>query len=423
MQQMKCFPSGLRLVVNNITGMYSVSCGVLVGVGSLFETTQNNGYAHFVEHMMFKGTKKRTAFEISKAMDNIGGQMNAYTSKDITCYYTRTTGAHFETSIDILSDMLFNSLYEDEELLRERDVILEEITMSDDTPDEVCHELLAKALYDKHPLSKTIAGPKENILSATRDKLLEFIKGAYKPNNIVISIAGNVDFDAAVRLVEKHFESQFGNKNKCGEVTLPASAQLKSRYLSRNKDIEQCHISLGMPSSPIGSELTIPIAVLSNAFGGSMSSRLFQNVREKNGLAYSVFSYVSSYVNNAYFEIYVGTNPKNIDKLTKLLREEILVLRDKGLTAEEISRGKEQLKGGTLLSLESTAQVMTGFGSYLLRCGKEYDIEEKIERINSVDQSDIAKAIDFVFGNDIMSAVYVGKKQYDADLLKMLRKG
>ncbi|MEG2086015.1 MAG: pitrilysin family protein, partial [Clostridia bacterium] len=379
-----------------------------------------NGYSHFIEHMLFKGTVYRTSLEISESIENVGGQLNAYTSKDSTCFYTKTASNHLERSLDLLSDMFFNSVFDSEEMNRERSVIIEEITMGDDMPDEVCHDLIAEALYGDNSLGQTIIGSKENIEAVTREQLITFMDKHYVAKNVCISIAGNVDVALAQEYVEKYFLVAFNTMRKDTSKDLLAHQPTNSVYKKKIKESEQCYVSIGCEANGLGDLENFPNSVLSNILGGGMSSRLFQALREKQGLCYSVFSYLSAYNNNGYFEIYVGTSPKKVKTAIIALKDEINKLKLEGVTQEELKRGKEQYKGAMLLALENSITVATLYGGYAIRTGELLDIKERIEKTEAVTNEDIMQSINKLLDVNNYSLAYVGKA-IRTDLLKLLK--
>lgn len=418
MEFVKKYKNGLRVIVKEMPGLYSLTMGFCVGVGSCREDKSNNGFAHFIEHMMFKGTPTRTSFQISDAFDRIGGQLNAFTSKDMTCYYARVASEYAERSVEILSDMLLNATFEEVEMDKERKVILEEITMGEDEPDEVCHDLLAEALYGNDRLGQTIIGTKELISKATRDDLMKFIDRFYGAENIVVSFAGNIKFQTACQYVEKYFLPKLNE----GRATLPIDRQeVFSKYLFKVKDVEQAHIAVGFNGVPLGAKDSAAYAVFGNALGGGMSSRLFQRIREENGMAYTVYAYPSYYVNNGYLEIYAGTNPKNIPSVLNLIKDEIDKLLHDGLTDEEFERAKGQLKGEILLAQESTAAVMRNLGKTCLLLDKKYVVEEKIKEIDDTTKQDAEAVMRKVLDRSAVALAIVSKNKPAEDLLEKFR--
>ena len=415
MQKVKIFQNGFRLVVNENPASYSVSTGICVGVGSCFEDSTNNGFSHFIEHMMFKGTTRRTAFEISDSMDKIGGKINAFTSKDLTCYFARTASSYAENAVEILSDMFFNSLFDEEEMEREKKVVLEEMTMGEDQPDEVCQDLIAEAIFGEHPLGQTIIGTSKIIEGASRGDLLKFISKYYSADNVVLSFAGKIKYDKAVEFAEKYFLPFF---KLTGKIAKLDSAKYQSKFLSKVKDVEQAHVSIAFPSLPYGDKLLPSANVFTGIFGGGMSSRLFQEVREKHGMAYSVYAFNSYYVNNGYFEIYAGTNPKNIDKVLSLIKNEIQKVISEGISEDELLRGKEQLKGSLLLSQESSVSVMTSLGRDVLRNGKVISVKKQIANIDAVSMASINMIINKIFNKKHIAMAIVCKDKTDEKLLR-----
>lgn len=418
MEYIKQYENGLKVVVKEMPSLYSLSIGFCVGVGSSLEDESNNGFSHFIEHMMFKGTPKRTAFEISDSIDRIGGQINAFTSKDMTCYYAKVAANYSQQAVEILSDMLLNSLFDKEEMERERKVILEEITMGEDTPDDVCHDLLAEAIYGNAGLGQTIIGTKELISKATREDLLAFVDKFYTSQNITVSFAGNIKFADACALVEKYFLEGISRNGKTPRLD---SQKTHSAYITKTKDVEQAHICLGFKGVELDGEDAAAYAVFTSVFGSGMSSRLFQKIREEYGMAYTVYAYPSYYVNNGYLEIYAGTNPKNIQKVLELIREEIDKILDGGITDDEFARGKEQLKGGVLLSQENSSVVMTNIGKYYLLLDKKYTVEEKIASIDKVRKCDAERVMRKILDRKNASLAIVSKAKPADDLLEKFK--
>lgn len=402
----KKFPSGLRMVVKKIDGVLSVSMGILVGTGSCFETEVENGISHYIEHMMFKGTEKRNAFEISDAMDRIGAQVNAFTSKDITCYYAKSTTDHAGEAFEILSDFVLGSVFPEEEMEREKGVVLEEIAMTEDTPDDLCLDVLAEAYFGKEGYGRTILGPAENVRKFTRQNLFDYIAERYAPENLVISFAGNIDVQYAAELVEKYFESAV-QKRAFSERKKPISLARKSLF--KNKDIEQAHIAFAYPSLAREDPLMDAVLIVNAVLGGGMSSRLFQKVREQMGLAYTVYSYISSFTEGGVLTVYAGVNPSNVSKAQGAIEDVIAELCKDKLTQDELSRGREQLKSSLVLAQENTASQMLAYGKYLLYNDAVLNFEERIRGIESITMEDCERAISLNFDRKNMAAAIVGK--------------
>ena len=405
MNYYKEYDNGLRLVVNKIQGLMSVSIGVLVKTGSRNETEEENGISHFIEHVMFKGTSKRSAFEISDYIDRIGAQINAFTSKELTCYYTKSTKEHTEDSIEVLSDIFFNSLFDKTELEKEKGVVLEEINMSEDTPEDLCLDLIAESYYGKEGLGRTILGPAKNIKRFTRDDVKKYMDKYYTADNVVIAIAGNVDFAQAEKIVEKYFADNFKKRKSAKQVKCEKIFQDK---LFKTKKIEQAHIAFAMPGLAIDDERADAFAIANTVFGGGMSSRLFQKVREELGLAYSVYSYPSQYKDNGVLEIYAGVNTASRDLAAEAIMAELKRFKADGITEQEFSRGKEQLKSSCIMGRESTASQMLLSGKYMIYLNKEYDFTERLKRLEKITLDDVIAVIKDEFDYTKMATATVG---------------
>ncbi len=408
MVKYKEFNNGLRLVVNKMEGMLSVSIGVLVKTGSMNESNLDNGISHFIEHVMFKGTEKRSAFEISDHIDRIGAQINAFTSKELTCYYTKSTSEHTEDALEILSDIFFNSKFDKEELEKEKGVVIEEIKMSEDTPEEVCLDLLAQGYYGKKGLGQTILGSIKNIKSFTRDDVIKYMDKYYTADNVVISVAGNIDIEKATALVEKYFADKF--------TRLKSTVQLKTelpepKHLLKSKRIEQTHIGFAMKGLSLNDKNNDALAIANIILGGGMSSRLFQKIREELGLAYSVYSYASGYKDNGILEIYAGVNTSLRDLAVEAILGQIDLLKKQKITEQEFNRGKAQIKSAFIMGQESTASQMLLYAKHLILLGKEFDLKERIKRLEDVSIKDVSKVIDEYFCTKTMATATVGAKR------------
>lgn len=404
----KQFDNGLRLVVNNMPGMLSVSIGILVKTGSMNENAVENGISHFIEHVMFKGTEKRTAFEISENIDSVGAQINAFTSKELTCYYTKSTTDHVQTTLDILSDIFFNSKFEKQELEKEKGVVLEEINMSEDTPEEVCLDLLAKGYYGDKGLGQTILGSAKNIKSFNRDDIIKYMDKYYTADNVVISVAGNVDIANIEGLVKEYFADKFTRLKSAKQVdTTPNTPE----HLFKSKKIEQSHIAFAMKGLSINDEKADALAIANIVFGGGMSSRLFQKIREELGLAYSVYSYISSYKDSGVVEIYAGVNTNLRDLAVNAILEQVDVLKKDGITEKEFLRAKAQVKSAFIMGQESTSSQMLLYARYLLLLEQEFDINERIKKLDNVSMQDVRDAIECSFDLSTLATATVGTKR------------
>ena len=373
-------PGGLRVVGERLTHVRSCTVGVWVGVGSMNERPEENGLSHFIEHMVFKGTQNRSARDIAEEMDLAGGQLNAFTSKECTCFYAKVTDDELPLAVDILSDLALRPVFDAGELEKERGVVLEEIAMVEDTPEDLVHELLSDAQYTGS-LRRPILGTAEKIRGYGRDALRGYWARHYTPENMVVAIAGNYDWEAFVSLVRRHF-APFAAPS--GEARpLPAQAFAPGR-LAREKDTEQTHLCLGFPGVPSDSDGLYALSVLSNALGGGMSSRLFQRIREELGLAYSVYTYASSYQGLGSFCVYAGTTAANASTVLSEILGELRRFVDGGLTDKEFKSAKAQLRGGFLLGLESSSGRMQALGRGLLLLGRTRTQEETLARIDAV---------------------------------------
>lgn len=376
--------NGLRVMIESIPGVRSVSFGIWVKTGSRYESLDNNGISHFIEHMLFKGTDRHSAKDIADRFDGIGGNVNAFTSKEYTCYYAKVLDEHLPIAVDILADMFFNSQLADGELAKEKNVILEEIAMYEDTPDDTVHDLASSAAYDDHPLAYSILGTAERLNAMGSADLRKYMGERYRVDNTVVSIAGNVGEDV-LALLEEHF----GRFDVRGNEPTITSASFRSNALFHRKKTEQNHLCLTFPGCSIQEPNLYAMILLNNTIGGGMSSRLFQEIREKRGLAYSVYSYHTSYADSGLFTVYAGTAPKQTQDVYDLTMEMLNDVTAKGLSEAEISRGKEQLKGNLILSLESTSSRMNRIGKNELMLRRHYSLDEMLARIDRVSLDDV----------------------------------
>ena len=391
--------NGIRVIARKISGVKSLSMGVYVGVGSSGETLPENGLAHFIEHTTFKGTEKRTAFDVSRDPELLGVMINAATTREYTYYYAKTLSEHTEATLEILSDIFLNSTYPQKELAREKGVVIEEINMYDDTPDDVCASNLSRAVFgDGAGYGRPIIGTKTNVRSFNKNAILDFKRKHYTTDNIVLSFAGDVDFESVRELCTKYF----------GRV--PRSARAKARETELNnlcrtvvakKDIEQEHIALGFDFPAMYGELFDEYTFIVSALGGGMSSRLFQAIREKLGLCYNIETYQQSYVKTGIWAIYAAVGLGAAEKTIAAIKDELTAFKKSGITEEEFRCVKEQLKSGLAFAEESTTTMMNCYGKKLLLHNKIYDFDERlkaidrmtIERVNEIvtDRLDIER--------------------------------
>ena len=404
----KKFDNGLRLVIEKMEGLYSVSAGVMVKTGSANESAEENGISHFIEHVTFKGTPNRSAYEISDYIDRIGAQINAYTAKEMTCYYTKSTYEHYEECLEVLSDIFFNSLFSEEEMEKEKGVILEEINMSEDTPDDLLFDLLAQSYFGNCGLGQTILGPAKNVKKFTRKEVKKYLEKYYTADNVIISIAGNVNVEKTAELVEKLFASKFVNKKSKPQVV---SKIIEPKHIYKYKPIEQSHVGICMPAFSVDDERGEYLTVAGIVLGGGMSSRLFQSIREQSGLAYSVYAYNSTYKDHGITEIYAGVNPENRDLALEKIIEEIKKIKKEGITEQEFSRAIEQVKSSLILGRESTYTQMILSAKYLFYLDKQFDYEERLQKIKNMTLSDVNEAIRLSYDLTKASTATVGPKK------------
>ena len=402
------FDDGLKLVHCKIDGVYSAYLSVMTGVGSGNETEENNGISHCVEHMLFKGTARRSAFQISEDIDKIGAQINAFTSKTATCYYTTGLAEHLEECADVLSDILFNHTLDEGELDKERKVIDEEISMSEDDGSDLCLDNLSGAYFGPHPLGRTILGPRSNVARFTSGDLREYICRNYAADSTVVTVVGNVEFERAKDVAVKYFYGRMDKKGRDWKDK-PALPHMGYSYTEK-PELEQSHVGIAFPSLPYKHEKDAVLAVVNAVLGGNMSSRLFQEVREKQGLAYSVFSAPSTYINNGYLCVYAGVKPSNAQKAVKTIANLLKGLKDNPITQSELDKGKQQIKTAYALSGESTSGSGSLFARYALYTGKLFDAQEEIARVERVGL-DEANALALEILRPQKAALsYVGKK-------------
>lgn len=414
MTELLKYKNGLRVVVNTVRGVRSVASGFWVGVGSAYEDEKINGLSHFTEHVTFKGTDAHDAFAIAHEFESYGAAFNAFTSKECTCYYVKSIDEYAENCFSLLGEILLRSVYADAELDKERKVVIEEINMVEDTPEDICYDELAAAAYGNESLGRTILGPIKNVRGFKHSDVAKFTDEFYTAGNIVIAFAGNVTADNADRLVKKYVLPYIkaGNRAKLYATPNPNARECKMRI----KDFEQANLALYFPSVSAYSPEANVCALTSVAFGGGMSSRLFQSVRERRGLAYSVYSSPSAYTKTGAFNIFLNISEENTDKALTAVREEIDALLQSGLTDEELDRSKVQLKSSLVFAGENVQSIMSSCGKVMLGNNELFDFDKKIALIDAVTKEDVLSYVRRTFDYAKMNAAYVGKKT-KADIL------
>ena len=398
-------PNGLRVVGERLPYLRSVSIGAWMHVGSMMEEKAESGLSHFLEHMVFKGTEKRTARQIAEEMDAVGGQLNAFTGRDCTCFYAKVIDENLELAVDILADLVINATMDETELEKERGVILEEISMDEDSPEDLVHDMLQAAQFGEQSPGQPILGPADQIAAYTRDDLLNFRKKHYAPKETVVALAGNYDPDKVLAWVTEYFG---GWENEIAPVETPDWQVLTGVNAIREKDTEQMHICMGFPGMAYGTEGVYPLAVANNILGGAMSSRLFQRIREDLGLAYSVYSYPNTYKGVGTFGLYAGVSPKNAELVLQEIRAELDKFVTEGITEKEFRDSVTQLRSGYLMGLESPGARMQGLGRSTLLRGKPLSHEATLAAIEAVTMEKVMEVARDVLTQDPCIAI-VGK--------------
>ncbi|MCX5749832.1 MAG: pitrilysin family protein [Candidatus Saganbacteria bacterium] len=396
--------NGIKVAIEELPHLRSVSIGLTVGAGSITENKDVMGISHFIEHTTFKGTKKRSAFEIAQALDRVGGRLNAFTGKEYTVYYAVVQDKYFNVAADVLGDIFLDSLYLEKDLDMERNVVLEEIKMYEDTPDEQIHDIFASTILHHHNLGNSILGEEKTVKDINREKISVYRKELYTPDNLIISVAGRIDKKMVLDTLNGIFSSFAGNKSIKTENIPEISSNIKLKV----KKTEQAHIILGTKGSSQNDEDRYVCAILDNALGGSMSSRLFQEIREKRALVYSVYSFNQGFKDVGLFGIYAGASPKNFEQVIELTVKELSGIKKNGITDEEMSRAKEFLKGSLVLALETSNSRMNYTGKSLFYYGRIVPIDEIFEKIDSVSMEDIIRIANLHFIDKYLNLVVIG---------------
>ncbi|MEZ0581072.1 M16 family metallopeptidase [Nocardioides sp. MH1] len=401
-------PSGLRVITEQMAGARSASIGVWIGVGSRDESATTHGASHFLEHLLFKGTDERSALDISIALDAVGGEFNAFTAKEYTCFHARVLGEDIGLAVDVLGDMITGSLLEPHDVDAERDVILDEIAMHEDDPDDVVQNLLAELAWGNGPLGRPIAGTTESIESMSRAQIQRFYKRHYRPDNMVVSVAGAVDHGEVVKAVRRHF-GRHGFLDGTAEPVAPRPASRRPRIRAGEgriaRPFEQVNVVLAAEGVTRDDDRRFALGVLNTALGGGTSSRLFQEVREHRGLAYSVYSFASHYADSGLVGVAVGCLPGRLEEVLEVVRVELSRIAAHGITPEELARGKGQLVGGLVLGLEDSGSRMMRIGKAELVYGDVIGIDEVMARIDAVTLDDVRSVAADVFGRPELLAV------------------
>jgi predicted Zn-dependent peptidase len=398
-------PHGLTVITEQMQHIRSASIGIWLETGSRDEDPQWNGISHFIEHMVFKGTEHRSAEEIARQVDSIGGNMDAFTAKECICFNVKVLDEHLPIALDILSDLVLHPVFDASDIVRERGVILEEIKMDEDNPDYLVHEIFTQNFWKDHPLGKPILGTKETVRRFERQPVLDAYAHRFAPGNIIVSAAGNLDHDRFVELVNKHFAHMKASENGFHS----GKPKTVSRIILRNKKaLEQVQLCIGVPCYPIAHEQRHAGYILNTLLGGGMSSRLFQNIRERQGLAYSIYSDLNPYRDTGCMAVYAGTSRESAAKVVQSVVSEFRKLKNEAVTDEELRRSKDQLKGSLMLSLESSTARMSNLARQEMYFDRFYSLDELIEKIEAVTAQDLQSLANEFFKTESVAVTALG---------------
>jgi predicted Zn-dependent peptidase len=379
--EMTTLANGLRVISERMPHVRSVSVGVWVCTGSRRETAERNGISHFIEHMLFKGTTRRSAEDIARSVDSIGGNLDAFTGKELVCYNTKVLDEHLSRAFDVLADLVLHPLFQDEDIEKEKSVILEELKMEADSPDYLVQEIFSSNFWKDHALGKPILGTRETVGGFDKASLRDYYSAVYTPANLVITAAGNLTHETLVGLAREYFDEL----RSSGPAPEDDAPHTHARIALRNKKaLEQVHLCLGVPSYPLPHRERFTCYVLNTLLGGGMSSRLFQNIRERQGLAYAVFSELSPYRDTGYLSVYAGTSRESARQVVDSILKEFRELKDRPVDEEELRRAKDYLKGSLVLGLESTSSRMSGLARNEIYFGRFFSMDELLESIEAV---------------------------------------
>ncbi|HKP86896.1 MAG TPA: pitrilysin family protein [Blastocatellia bacterium] len=398
-------PNGLTIITERMNHVRSASVGIWVRSGSRHEAADINGISHFIEHTLFKGTRSRTSREIAIESDAIGGHVDAFTSREVAAYYVKVLDEHLPVAFDLLADLVTAPLFDNEELDRERNVVLEEIKMVEDTPDDLVHEVFVSNFWPDHPLGRSILGTAETLATFDHNRVAGYFESVYAPRNLVVSGAGNIEHTQFVEMVARYL-SNLNDRPVDRKASAPSYA---ARRVIINKDLEQAHLVLGMRCPPMISDDRYTMHVLNVILGGGMSSRLFQTIREEHGLAYAVFSGINSYTDAGYLSVYAATSPDQLGEVIKLSVEQFDKFKSEAVSDAELERAKGQLKVSIMLSLESTSARMSNLARQEIFFGRQFTLDEILERINRVKTEDVQRIAGEIFHGDSLAVTAIGQ--------------
>ena len=408
--------NGVKIITKQMPYVRSVTMGIWVNVGSRDETLVENGLSHLIEHLIFKGTEKRSAFQIAKEFDDIGGQTNAFTTMENTCFHAKVMDSHLETMVEVMSDIFLNSLFDETEVLKERPVILQEIGMVEDSPDEYIHVLSGKHFWGDHPLGRSILGTRENILRFDAETIKQFFQRLYQPDRIIISASGNVEHQKFVDLIGPAFESI----RKADDFPERKTPTGNTNVNLHARKLEQTHICIGVNGLSTGHPLRYGFSLMSTLLGGNMSSRLFQDIREKRGLAYTVYSFVSTHVDSGMFGAYAAVDPSRAVETAQLLVNHMHHLKEHRVQESELRGAKEYIKGNLLLSSESSENQMVRLAQNEMHFQRQVPLQEVVEKIDAVTADDIQDIADRLFSNSKTSLTVLGRIKDKTDYENIL---
>ncbi len=409
--------NGVRIVTEKVPAVHSVTIGIWVKTGSRHENGSESGLAHFIEHMLFKGTEKRSACEIARVIDSVGGSINAFTSKEYTCFYVKVLRQHLTLAVDLLCDILFKSVFNEEEIEKERNVIFQEISMVRDTPDDYIQDLFVQSYFGNHPLASAILGEVETVREFKRGDIVDYFAAKHLvPEKIIISAAGNLSHEEVIDEVAKRFEHLKGTDSGSDKSFFVPERKVSYHF----RDLEQVHLCLGTSGYSQEDDQRYPLYVLNTVLGGSMSSRLFQEIRENRGLAYSVFSFTSSFLDTGMFGLYLGTTKENINEALSIVMRELNRCTKEKVGGAELTDAKEQLKGNMLLSLESTDSRMSRLARSEIYYDKYIQIEDIIEKVDAVNAVEVQQAAEDIFKDELFTFTFLGpikEKDISSDII------
>lgn len=404
MYQKNVLPNGVRVITEKIDHVRSAAVGLWIGAGSRDETQGYEGISHFIEHMLFKGTEKRSAREIAETLEAVGGQLNAFTTKELTCYFAKVLDENVNLAIDVLCDMFFNSRFDPAEIEKEKNVVLEEIKMYQDSPDDLIHDLFSQYIWNNHPLGKSVLGAADSVKELNREKIRYYLDNFYTPDKIVLAVAGKIEPEEVLNRISVF--GDFQRQRKKNNQDLPIADTVRK---SIKKDTEQMHLIIGVPGLGQDDEDIFALHIINSILGGGLSSRLFQEIREQRGLAYSVYSYHSTYIDSGLFAVYAGTSPNNTEEVIKCIINEINKIKAEGILEEDLEKTKAQIKGNLYLGLESVSSRMSRLGKTELSFGRVKTAEEAVEELEKVTVEDVKRLMERLWIKDKISVLTLGQ--------------